>query len=960
MVGRERELEELGAALAAAADGSGGLLLLSGEAGVGKTSLAESAMEAAPLGCLRAAARADGSAPYAPVAAVLRAFARRYPEGLPRTELFVAQLAAVVPEIGPAPSEEVDRETLVAALRHAFGLLAERDPSVVFLDDLQWADAATLELLPVLAEASAEWPLLVVGAYRSDEIPRGHPLRRLRIDLRRAGRLAELNVEPLGPEATARVAAQALGSEPGPGLGAALYDRTMGVPFLVEELAVAFQSTGRLRAGPQGLELEEGSVVPLPETLRDAVRLRADALSEAGRATLELAAVAGTRIEFDLVAELGQDEGLGELIERGLLEETEPGVAAFRHDLVREAAYKDVHWPRRRALHRELAHLLEERGADPHLTAQHWLAAGERKRARPLLVAAARSSCEVHAYRDAATAARAALEIWPEDEDEAGRAAVLEELGRCAQLCGELAEARRVWEEVVAALDGNATPERLAKVKQGLGAVYALEGAWARAATVRQEAAEAFQAAGRDAAAAGEWLLAGDALWDEGDPAGCERAHERAAESARRAGRNDLQSRALSTLGFLTARAGRREEGLTQMRLALSLALDGNHVEEAVNAYWTLGASANDWGDFSDAESVFDEALSFCRANELGAQEQFCLGCLAVVLANAGDWDRADGLGRDLLEQPALAPPSRAHALLVRGRIATARGATKRGRRLLRQAHAIATEFGLAGSEQESGFGLALADELEGAASPLWLALATMPIDQICAGRPHGLRLAATFAAHHDDERLLNACADATADYAARFGSADALAALAHVLGEIALFSGKPVVAAEQFGHALERLDELDSPFERALTQARAGVALTAAGEQELGVERLVGAYRTFRKLGARPFANRVAAALEAAGERVDRRLGRRAARDLDQHGLTRRELEVLRLVAVGRTNREIAQQLFLSPRTVDMHVRNLLAKLGCRSRTEATARAHELGLLGSPAPRSSEPEPSR
>jgi DNA-binding NarL/FixJ family response regulator len=147
-------------------------------------------------------------------------------------------------------------------------------------------------------------------------------------------------------------------------------------------------------------------------------------------------------------------------------------------------------------------------------------------------------------------------------------------------------------------------------------------------------------------------------------------------------------------------------------------------------------------------------------------------------------------------------------------------------------------------------------------------------------------------------------------------------------------------------------LAEVEAPFERALTQARAGTALIAAGEQELGAERLSSAYRTFRKLGARPFANRTAADLEDAGERVDQRLGRRAARDLDRGGLTRRELEILRLVAVGRTNREIAHQLFLNPRTVDMHVRNMLTKLGCRSRTEATGRAHELGLLEPVAPR--------
>jgi DNA-binding NarL/FixJ family response regulator len=85
-------------------------------------------------------------------------------------------------------------------------------------------------------------------------------------------------------------------------------------------------------------------------------------------------------------------------------------------------------------------------------------------------------------------------------------------------------------------------------------------------------------------------------------------------------------------------------------------------------------------------------------------------------------------------------------------------------------------------------------------------------------------------------------------------------------------------------------------------------------------------------------------------GERIERRLGRRAAGELEHAGPSRRELEVLRLVSVGRTNREIARELFLSPRTIDMHLRNVLTKLGCRSRTQATRRAEELGLLQSHA----------
>jgi DNA-binding CsgD family transcriptional regulator len=949
MVGRERELEQLAAVFSAARDGQGSLLLLAGEAGVGKTRLAEAAVAAGHMACLRGVAAQRGSSPYAPITAVLRDYLRRVPEGLSPAQSLFAHLGALLPELG-RPLEVTDRETLFEAVRCAFETISAREATVVFLDDLQWADAATLELLPSLAEAAEEWPLLVLGAYRSEEIPRGHPLRRLRTDLRRAGRLMALNVQPLDPASTSLLAARVFDGEPGPTLRAALYDRTQGVPFFVEELAAALMEAGRLRAGRHGLELEGGSSVPIPETLRDTLRVRAEGLSDDGRAALDAAAALGVEADLEVLAALGCDAGLSEVLDRGLLQEVRPGVAAFRHDLVREALYADTHWPKRRSLHRDLARLLEERGAEPRLTAEHWLAAGERGPALPLLVEAARRSCEIHAYRDAAAAARAALEIWPDGEDEVGRLQVLEELGRCAQLCGELGEAGRAWEEVAAGLGEAGEPLRLADVKGRLAAVYELEGASPRAVAARLEAADAFEAAGLDAEAAGELLLAAEGLWE--DIASAAPVLDRAARAARRAGRSDLESRCLSSQGFIAGRAGQREEGLELMRSALSLALDGNQVEAAVAAYWALGATANDWGEYARARSVFDDMLVYCQANELSEEEHFCIGCLVVVLGNAGEWTRAERLARDLLDRTPLPEVSRAHALMTLGLISAARGATKRARRLLGRAHTVASELGLEQSEHECGFGLALVDELEGTESPRWHELVAHPIARMCSARPRGLRLAATFAARRRDTRLVYACADATASWASRFGSAEALAALAHVLGEVALLEGEPSSAAEQFEVALDRLAEVEAPFERALTQARAGTALVAAGERELGVERLTGAYHTFRKLGARPFASRTASDLEATGERVDKRLGRRAARNLEQGGLTRRELEILRLVAVGRTNREIAHQLFLSPRTVDMHVRNTLAKLGCRSRTEATGRAHELGLL--------EPIPSR
>jgi DNA-binding CsgD family transcriptional regulator len=945
LVGRERELEELGRVLESAKAGEGGLLLLPGEAGVGKTRLAEEAIAASGLAAVRGAATERGTTPYAPVIGSLREFLRVEPAGLSEMGPLGEHLSTLLPELGDSP-EAPDRETLFAAICRAFETIARRDATVVFLDDLQWADAATLELLPSLASAADDWPLLVLGAYRTEDIARGHPLRRLRTELRRARRLTELAVEPLDPDGTALLAARILGEEPGLTLRAALYDRAQGVPFFVEELATALKESELLVPGRGGLELETGASVPIPETVRDVVRLRADGISKEARASLEAAAAASGRVELELLAELGEADGVGELVERGFLHEVEPGIAAFRHDLAREATYADTPWPRRRSLHRALAGLLEARGGEPHLVAEHWLGGGEPARARPLLLAAARRFCAIHAYRDAAAAGRRALELWVEGEDEPLRLMTLDELGRCAQLSGELAEATQAWEEVAAGLAETEDLERVARVKQRLATVYDLQHARPKAVAAHTEAADAFAASGLHAEASSEWLLAADNLCSDDVP-GTSAILDQALEAAVRAGRGDLESRSLGFKGFVASIEGRPDEAIAEVRNALSIALAGNHVDAAAEAFWALGAIANSWNDYAGAQAAFEEAIDFCQAHGKPVDEQFCLSCLAIVLLNRGDWERAERIAEQVLAAPAPPEAATAHAFEVLGLIQAARGSAGQARSHLTDGRELGRKIGLLGTVMQSSVGLALVDELEGRASPLWDELVeTMP-ETMISGYASALRWAATFAARRRREReLVHAYADKLAAWAARFASPDALAALAQALGETALLEGDAVQAAEQFTQAIDRFGEMGSPFERAYAQMRAGVALAAAGERELGVERLVDAYRTFRKLGARPFWTQAACDLEALGEAVDRRLGRRAARDLDGAGLTKRELEVLRLVAVGRTNREIARELFLSPRTIDMHVRHVLAKLDCRSRTEATSKAHTLGLL--------------
>jgi DNA-binding CsgD family transcriptional regulator len=953
LVGREPEFGKLRGALEAAEAGAGGLLLVAGEAGVGKTQLVRAAIVRSGVRAFQAEATQEPTAPYSPVVAILRSYLREEPGALDELGPVAAPLRLLLPELGEGAAN--DRTALMDAVACGFESLGRTCPTAVVLDDLHWADAATLELLPRLAAELERAAVLVLGVYRSDEIPRGHRLRKVRADLRRAGRFDELALEPLDLADTVALARRLLGGDPGPTLSAALYDRTQGIPFFVEELAAALADGATLRQTTAGLEIPDGEAVPLPETVRDAVLLRVDPLGEDARSALEIAAVAGLRFELELLDELTDASALLEPQVRGLVAEVEPGVAAFRHALAREALYAEVPWPRRRDLHRKIAERLEARQAPARLVAEHWLAAREPERARPVLVAAAEASFALHAYRDGARALKLALELWPDHEDEDARLAALDRLGKCAELCGELAEAASAWEQVLSGVEESKDLRRLAEVKRRLASIYELQRNGARAIATRTEAAVAFSACALHAEAATERLLVVERLvprYDPPlpgvvfDPVGASTLLEGALEDAVAAGRADLESRCFALEAFVAALEGRLEQARELARTALSKALASNDVDAAVETHLIIGLIATHWADLGGAQSAFEDAAELCRTHARGSEEKLCLGCLAIVLRSRGDWEESQKLARALLATPSPPPVSRVHALLALGFVAAARGATKRARSLLDQSLALGRELPWPGAVTQSAFGLALVDELDGIASERWHELIAAPPRYMHHAVAPGLRWAATFGARRGDPELVHASADASASWASRFGSSDAIAAFAHALGELAVLEGAADRAAEHFEQALERLGDVDAPFEQAHTQMRSGSALVSAGERELGIERLTTAYRTFRRLRAAPFAKRVAADLEEVGERVGQRLGSRAAGELARGGLTRRELEILRFVAVGRTNREIARDLFLSTRTVDMHVHHVLAKLACRTRTQATTKAHELGLL--------------
>jgi len=395
LIGREAERERLLAAAGRAAEGHGSIVLLAGEAGVGKSRLAAEVADACPPPVLRGAAVDGASTPYGPIVAALRSYLRADPSGLDECGSLRPHLALLLPELGDA-AEESDRATIFEAVRCA--------SATVVLDDLQWSDEATLELLAALASPLREMPLTIVAAYRSDGLPREHMLRRLRNELRRGGELEEIQLEPLDRERTADLLGELLPEAPSPALARAIYDRTGGSPFFAEELVAALLGKGSLQAGKRGLELLAEDDEPVPETVRDAILLGLADLSEPARAAAEVAAVAGDSLDLGIAAGLSTTTGLNETIESGLVVEEGEGRGRFRHALAREALYAEVPWLRRRDLHRRFAEALEGDSAPSLEVASHWRGAGEGSRAREALVRAARESETVRAHRDAAGA----------------------------------------------------------------------------------------------------------------------------------------------------------------------------------------------------------------------------------------------------------------------------------------------------------------------------------------------------------------------------------------------------------------------------------------------------------------------------------------------------------------------------------------------------------------------------
>ncbi len=957
------------AALERAAAGSGGALLLAGEAGIGKSRLAA---EALSLASQRGFVTLQGSAyplqadlAYAPVLEVLGPFlaglepGRRAAlvGGLPDLGRLFAGLHLPPPE--PLGDAALERTRLFEAVSRLVERVAADRPVALLVDDLHWADAASLELLHYLARGLGARRVLLLGTYRLDEA-RTHPgLRALVRSLQRLGLAEELPVGGLDPEAVAALARALVGGEPPAELLGVLRERAAGTPLFVTALIRGLRDTGELFRSGGAWVLSGGSPTAVPPVVRDLVLARLERLDPADRARLELVAVAGDAASPAVLGRVGGpglqelDEGLRRLCESGLVVEEPAGsdlVYRAAHPLIAEVAYGELAETRRRRLHAGVAAALEALGpGDPQRLAHHYRgAAGEADpgRALDVLVAAGQRAEEVHADAEAADLVAAALALARADRP-AMVAELLERLGHARSRAGQFEAAVAAWSEVAAGRERSDDRPAAARLRGLLALAEWDRGRFDAAEAQLAAAFRAIEGTGADVELADLHHIRLRLLVRLGDAARLEEEAVALLALAERGGARQAVATAhlaRADVAFLRGRfVAAREHGLQALAVAERAGLG----TMAAQAYRHLSMTAANVGDQRLARKHALADLGLARQAGSPTLE---LGARFFILAI----DLVTDAWEEVLRG--------ADELLALGyRVGYARGvATGLAGRAFVLAHR--------GRPEEAGRCVAEAREVYGAAAAADRHIFTVveiaeASAALAAGDPERARALAAGAVATPTVlpclglAVLGEAQVAAGDLAGALGTARRLGGLGPAapwpaacgswvegLARVAL--GERVAALACLRRAADSLDGLGLPFQAA--RARLGWAEVAAavpGDEHVpagradAVEAARRSLATFDQLGARPSADRSRRLLRALGERP-------AAPPRTLTGeLSERELQVVRLVAAGLSNAEIAARLFISPRTVTTHLQHVYSRLGLPSRTALTRWVLERGL---------------
>jgi len=979
-VGRVEELELLEAARRRAADGEPAVVLVGGEAGVGKTRLIAELIARATHGTRVLAGGCvpvgDGVLPYAPIVEALRILlAELGPEavrGLVGPSW--PELARLAPGLGQPqedPAGPAAQSRLFELLLGLLGRLGEQALLVLVVEDLHWADQSTRDLLAFLVRNLRRERVLLVVTHRNDE-PGQQRLSSFLAELDRGGPVERIELPTLDQAQTGAQMVGILEAAPAADLVKGVFARSQGNPFFTEELLAA------VRAGSGGL----------PATLGDLLRGRVVVLPGPARQVLEVVAVAGRQVSHRLLAAVADldDHQLVSALQAAVgsqLLVTVPGEDGYevRHALLRELAEADLLPGERARLHALLAQALTER---PELAdgppavaaaelAAHWDTAGEPTRALPARVQAGLAAERAHAFPEAQRHYQRALELWEQVTDP-GRAAGLDRvelLTRAAEAAGSSGQpegALVLLTEALGQIDSTSDPMRAALLHMRLGVER-----WAAGDEPAGLAAleEALRVAPAQPSAERARILATHAQslmlatrWPD-----ARRRAEEALAVARTVGARAEEGHALDIMGACTGSV----EYLVEAR---RIAEEVGNADGIARAYLNLSAVLSVSGRLREALEVTRRGL--VAAHELGLEQaigSFLASNLAWLLFDLGDWEASDRVLAQTLERETTA----AFALhQIKGRLDVGRGDFQSASHHLELARRLnpapytaawpsASLAELAiweGRHDDAG---AVVDvrlrvlellqagdrDLDPEVKLLVLRLCLLGL-RAAADRAELARAQRSTAGVDEARRRAEPLVATVAAMTGRHGqTADhqswmaCYAVLAQA--EWSRLEGRPDPEAWQ--QAAESWERAEQPYRAAYARFRRAEALLGVRAPRAQIQPVIAAaHQTAVRLGAAPLGREIEL-LAGRGRLHLEQPARPApasqapASPAASFGLTRREAEVLTLVAAGRTNRQIGAELFITEKTASVHVSRILAKLGVAGRGEAAAVAHRLGL---------------
>jgi DNA-binding CsgD family transcriptional regulator/tetratricopeptide (TPR) repeat protein len=980
-VGRVEELQTLEAARRRAADGEPVVVLVGGEAGVGKTRLvaelaarcADDGTRVLSGGCVPVGR--DGL-PFAPIVEALRPL----PDEL-GIETFRElagpswrELARLLPSLGEPSLGAAGQAAQARLFEVLLGLLvrlSRQAPVAMVVEDLHWADQSTRDLLAFLVRNLRRERMLVVVTYRNDE-PGSHRLGPWLAELDRGGRVQRLELPRLERAQTAAQLLGILGAPPPADLVDQVFARSEGNPFFTEELLAAMQ------AGSE----------QLPPTLGDLLRGRVQTVPERAQHVLAVAAVAGRPVPHRLLANVaGLDdkdllEALRVVVAHQLLI-TRPGEDHYqlRHALLRQLIDAELLPGERARLHAAFAHALTDQpklaGMSPAAHAAelaiHWEAAGEATQALPARVQAGLAAEHARAFAEADRHYQRALALWKQVADP-GRPAGLDWvdlLTRAAEVAGFTGTTERavaLLERALGQVDQAGEPVRAAMLLCLLGGLRhtALDHGAALAAYAQAE-----QLLTNEPSSAERARVLADhahALLTCDRPVEAVPRCEEASAVARLVGARAEEARALDVLATCLSNPAELDRSIALHLEARRVAEQVGDVEMLIETYGTLAFTLGLAG--RDRDALDDAREGYQRARQLGLEHatgSYIAGWLAWYLLGSGQWIECERFTADALA----ADSWDAHDLqIVRVQLLARQGA-------FAEAHKQLGQAGLSppSDRDPAWFGraeLALWEddgEAVGAALAEGLGWRRAPSPPDWGLSPHlspwyalMLRLAADQAERAAARRVGDELIELRRETAAvaaelnrlltevpRARHPGVLCSLLLAQAEVGRLEGAS--DPMRWHTAATAWEQLARPFEAAYARFRQAEALLAGGLPRQQAQTVLGAaHQTAVMLGAAPLRREVELLAQRGRLHLEVPEDTSAAPTAPSPvvaslGLTRREAEVLALVAQGRTNRQIGQALFITPKTAGVHVSRILAKLGVAGRGEAAAVAHRLGL---------------